>query len=51
MALSEQVNFPNEVIQKMVEKMLEKFDSYWSVIHVIMRVATVLDPRYKNGVA
>ncbi|KAH1214791.1 Zinc finger BED domain-containing protein DAYSLEEPER [Glycine max] len=27
--------------------MLEKFDSYWSVIHVIMEVATVLDPRYK----
>ena len=28
--------------------MLEKFDSYWSVIHVIMGVATVLDPRYKT---
>ena len=45
MALFEWVNFPNEVIQKMAEKMIEKFDSYWSVIHVIMGVATVLDPR------
>ena len=47
MALSEWVNSPNEVIQNMAEKMLQKFDSYWSVIHVIMGVATVLDPRYK----
>ena len=39
MALSEWVNSPNEVIQKMAEKMLEKFDSYWSVIHVIMGVS------------
>ena len=38
---------PNEVIQNMAEKMLQKFDSYWSVIHVIMGVAIVLDPRYK----
>ncbi|KAH1239115.1 Zinc finger BED domain-containing protein RICESLEEPER 2 [Glycine max] len=47
MALSEWVNSPNEVIQNMAKKMLQKFDSYWSVIHVIMRVAIVLDPRYK----
>ncbi|KAH1264825.1 Zinc finger BED domain-containing protein RICESLEEPER 2 [Glycine max] len=47
MALSEWVNSPNEVIQNMAEKMLQKFDSYWSVIHVIMGVAIVLDPRYK----
>ncbi|KAL5191840.1 Zinc finger BED domain-containing protein RICESLEEPER 2 [Glycine soja] len=47
MTLSEWVNSPNEVIQKMAEKMLQKFDSYWSVIHVIMGVATILDPRYK----
>ncbi|KAH1190223.1 Zinc finger BED domain-containing protein RICESLEEPER 3 [Glycine max] len=47
MTLFEWVNSPNEVIQKIAEKMLQKFDSYWSVIHVIMGVATVLDPRYK----
>ena len=47
MVLSEWANSPNEVIQKMVEKMLQKFDSYWSFIHVIMGVATVLDPKYK----
>ena len=47
MVLSEWANSPNEVIQKMVEKMLDKFDSYWSVIHLIMGVTTILDPRYK----
>ena len=28
--------------------MLVKFDKYWSVIHEIMGVAAVLDPRYKT---
>ena len=27
--------------------MLEKFDFYWNVIHGVMVVATILDPRYK----
>ena len=27
--------------------MLEKFDSYWNVIHGVMVVATILDLRYK----
>ena len=27
--------------------MLEKFDCYWNMIHGIMAVATLLDPRYK----
>ncbi|KAK9983094.1 hypothetical protein SO802_032619 [Lithocarpus litseifolius] len=27
--------------------MLEKFDCYWNVIHGVMAVATILDPRYK----
>jgi hypothetical protein len=31
----------------MAFRMLEKFDSYWNVIHEIMAVATILDPRYK----
>jgi len=27
--------------------MMIKFDKYWGVIHNVMRVATILDPRYK----
>ncbi|KAI3513058.1 hypothetical protein L1887_20383 [Cichorium endivia] len=38
---------PNEVIKVMASKMLQKFDKYWSVIHGIMGMAAVLDPRYK----
>ena len=31
----------------MARQMILKFDKYWSIIHGIMGVATVLDPRYK----
>lgn len=31
----------------MANKMLQKFDKYWSVTHDIMRIASVLNPRYK----
>ena len=37
----------NELIHKMTEKMMITFDKYWVVIHDIMGVVTVLDPRYK----
>lgn len=37
----------NEVIKEMAKKMLLKFDKYWSVIHGVMGMAAVLDPRYK----
>jgi hypothetical protein len=37
----------NDVIRSMAFRMLEKFDSYWNVIHGVMPVATILDPRYK----
>ncbi|KAE8668026.1 pentatricopeptide repeat-containing protein [Hibiscus syriacus] len=37
----------DEVIKAMGERMLVKFDTYWSVIHGVMGVAVVLDPRYK----
>lgn len=34
-------------ISLMAQKMIFKFDKYWSVIHGIMGMAAVLDPRYK----
>uniref|UniRef100_A0A2N9H493 HAT C-terminal dimerisation domain-containing protein n=1 Tax=Fagus sylvatica TaxID=28930 RepID=A0A2N9H493_FAGSY len=37
----------NDVIRSMGFRMLEKFDSYWNVIHGVMAVATILDLRYK----
>ena len=37
----------NDMIKSMASRMLEKFNSYWNVIHGIMAVATILDPRYK----
>ncbi|CAN1160485.1 Zinc finger BED domain-containing protein RICESLEEPER 2 [Linum perenne] len=38
---------PNDIIAEMARKMLVKFDSYWDVIHGILGVAAILDPRYK----
>ncbi|XVF21307.1 hypothetical protein REPUB_Repub12eG0079700 [Reevesia pubescens] len=38
----------NMTLALMASRMLEKFEKYWSVIHGIMGVATVLDPRYKK---
>ncbi|KAJ9542242.1 hypothetical protein OSB04_028748 [Centaurea solstitialis] len=38
---------PHEVIRNMTSSMLLKFNKYWSVIHEVMSVAIVLDPRYK----
>ena len=37
----------SDVIRRMTFKMLEKFDCYWNMIHGVMVVATILDPRYK----
>jgi len=34
----------------MTLKMLEKFEKYWSEIHGVMGVATVLDSRFKNQI-
>lgn len=30
--------------------MLQKFEKYWEVMHEVVGVATVLDPRYKMEV-
>ncbi|KAL7596221.1 hypothetical protein Lser_V15G31442 [Lactuca serriola] len=36
-----------EEIRDMVDQMVSKFNKYWFVIHGIMGMAAVLDPRYK----
>lgn len=40
-------NSSHDVIRTMASSMLIKFNKYWSVIHEVMSVAIVLDPRYK----
>ncbi|CAL5344289.1 unnamed protein product [Camellia sinensis] len=39
-----------EVVRSMASKMLGKFDKYWVIIHGLIGVAVVLDPRYKLSV-
>lgn len=46
-SLREWTNSPIEDIKDMASQMLLKFNKYWSVIHGIMGMAAVLDPRYK----
>lgn len=36
-----------EAIKNMSSKMIGKFNKYWWVIHGIMDIAIILDPRYK----
>ncbi|CAN1338932.1 Putative AC transposase [Linum perenne] len=38
---------PNVVISNMAQSMWSKFSKYWEVLHQILAVAVVLDPRYK----
>ena len=47
MTLNEWLMSSNVVISTMAKSMVAKFDAYWNVIHKLMGVATVLDPRYK----
>jgi hypothetical protein len=37
----------NEYIQSMACKINVKFEKYWGDVNLLMRVAIVLDPRYK----
>lgn len=37
----------NSKVEEMSTKMKEKFEKYWTDVHGLMEVATVLDPRYK----
>ncbi|CAN1337575.1 Zinc finger BED domain-containing protein RICESLEEPER 2 [Linum perenne] len=46
-SLNSWVESPIHVIAEMARRMLVKFDSYWDVIHGMLGVATILDPRYK----
>ncbi|CAI9297092.1 unnamed protein product [Lactuca saligna] len=46
-SLREWTKSPIEEIKVMANQMLSKFNKYWSVIHGIMGMAAVLDPRYK----
>ena len=47
-ALNEWSLSSNEMISRMAESILAKFNSYWAGVNVIMVVATILDPRYKT---
>ncbi|KAF7147431.1 hypothetical protein RHSIM_Rhsim03G0207300 [Rhododendron simsii] len=40
----------NQVIREMAKRMVEKFDKYWLVVHGVVGVSAVLDPRYKINV-
>ncbi|KAI3747631.1 hypothetical protein L6452_10167 [Arctium lappa] len=46
-SIREWVKSSIDEIGLMAHKMMVKFDKYWSVIHGIMGMAAVLDPRYK----
>ena len=47
MTLNEWLMSSNVVISAMAKSMVAKFDAYWNMIHKLMGVAAVLDPRYK----
>ena len=47
-ALNEWNLSSNEMISRMAESMLAKFNSYQAGVNVIMAVTTILDPRYKT---
>ena len=45
--LNQWLSSEDELVKKMAAKMLAKFDKYWSDVHDIMSLATILGPRYK----
>ena len=47
MSLFDWLTSESEVIRKMAENMIQKHEHYWGVIHGLMVMATILDPRYK----
>ncbi|GMP63024.1 hypothetical protein CsSME_00024877 [Camellia sinensis var. sinensis] len=50
MTLSQWLSCEIEVIRTMASKVVENFDKYWLVIHGVIGVAVVLDPRYKMSI-
>ena len=40
----------DDLISSMAKKMFDKFEKYWNIIHTVLLVAVVLDPRYKMKV-
>ena len=40
----------DDLISSMAKKMFDKFEKYWNIIHTVLSVAVVLDPRYKMKV-
>lgn len=47
LTLSKWLSSSDEVVKSMASNMIQKFDKYWIIIHGILGVAAVLDPRYK----
>jgi hypothetical protein len=45
--MSEEMKLKYELMQQMSGEMKKKFEKYWTDIHGLMAIATVLDPRYK----
>ncbi|KAL4583044.1 hypothetical protein LXL04_007608 [Taraxacum kok-saghyz] len=45
--LNECLQSPYVEIKAMANNMLGKFDQYWSLIHGVLAIATILDPRFK----
>ena len=48
--LSQWLSCSDMMVKTMASKMVDKFDKYWTVIHGVMGVAVILDPRYKMSV-
>ena len=45
MQITEWFGSGNEALQQMASKMWSKFEKYWDMIHGLMGIATMLDPR------
>ncbi|KAG8653823.1 hypothetical protein MANES_05G070350v8 [Manihot esculenta] len=46
-SIVEWMSSDDDVIKSMSARMFENFEKYWSVVHIVLAVAVILDPRYK----